>query len=91
MDEGADACNVCDGTVFTLNAGFYYCDTCGTQAAQKREVEEHEPDFANADEPVRQLKHRIKDNTKKEGKQIYAIRVYLTPFSSNNVFFCNRN
>lgn len=67
MDD-ADACNVCDGTAFTLNTGYYYCDTCGTQAAEKREVEEHEAEFVNVDEPARQLKHRIKDTTKKEGE-----------------------
>lgn len=66
MDE-SEPCNVCDGTAFTLNAGFYYCDTCGTQAAQKQEVEDHGAEFAGTDDPQRQLKHRIKDTSKKQG------------------------
>lgn len=65
MDDG-DVCNVCDGTTFTINAGFYYCDTCGTQAAEKREVEDHAAEFVDA-EDVRQNKHKIKDTKKKEG------------------------
>lgn len=65
MDEG-DVCNVCDGTTFTINAGFYFCETCGTQAAEKREVEDHAAEFAPTDD-VRQLKHVIKERNKKEG------------------------
>lgn len=33
-------CNVCDGTEFTVNAGFYYCDNCGARANVLQEVED---------------------------------------------------
>lgn len=33
-------CKICDGSEFTVNAGFYYCDNCGQRAAALQEVED---------------------------------------------------
>lgn len=32
-------CAVCRGTEFTANAGYYFCNECGTQLEEKRETE----------------------------------------------------
>lgn len=37
-------CTVCDGTEFTVNAGFYYCDNCGERATVLQEVEDQAED-----------------------------------------------
>lgn len=50
-------CNVCDGTDFTVNAGFYYCDNCGQRATVLQEVE----DQADGQfDDVQKKSHRIK-------------------------------
>lgn len=72
--ETEEACNVCDGTSFTINAGFYYCDTCGTQAAQKQEVEDlDDGGFAAFEDRTHQSKHKIKKATKIEGMLVWIL------------------
>lgn len=56
-------CTVCDGTEFTVNAGFYYCDNCGQRATVLQEIED-QADGGFDDIPKKS--HRIKQVTKSE-------------------------
>lgn len=56
-------CPVCDGTEFSLNAGFYYCDNCGQRATVLQEIE----DLADGQfDEIPKKSHRIKPITKSE-------------------------
>lgn len=62
-------CNVCDGTEFTLNAGFYYCDNCGQRVTVLQEVE----DQADGQfDDVQKKTHRIKQVAKTESKLFHT-------------------
>lgn len=50
-------CNVCDGTEFTINAGFYYCDNCDQRITVLREVEDQADGQFDG---VQKKSHRIK-------------------------------
>lgn len=58
-------CAVCDGTEFSIIAGFYYCDTCGEKATLLQEVED-EADGQFQEIPTKS--HKIKQVTKTERK-----------------------
>lgn len=63
-------CNECDGTEFTLNAGFYYCDNCGQRATAVQEVE----DQADGQfDDIQKKTHRIKQVTKAESKFCFLV------------------
>lgn len=75
-------CNVCDGTEFTLNAGFYYCDNCGQRTTVLQEIE----DQADGQfDDIQKKSHRIKQVAKTESKFAYFGRKisiqFLTKFS----------
>lgn len=58
-------CEVCDGTEFTINAGFYYCDNCGQRATVLQEVE----DQADGQfDDVQKKSHKIKQVTQAQSK-----------------------
>lgn len=58
-------CNVCDGTEFTVNAGFYYCDNCGAQATVLQEIEDQtDGQF----DDVQKKSHKIKQVAPAQGK-----------------------
>lgn len=59
-------CNVCDGTEFTVNAGFYHCDNCGQRATVLQEVEDQaDGQFDN----IKKKSHRIKQVTQTRSKR----------------------
>lgn len=58
-------CNVCDGTEFTENAGFYYCDNCGARITILQVVE----DQADGQfDDVQKKSHKIKAVPKTQSK-----------------------
>lgn len=58
-------CNVCDGTEFTVNAGFYYCDNCGERATVLQEVE----DQADGQfDDIQKKSHKIKQVAQTQSK-----------------------
>lgn len=61
-----NVCNVCDGTDFTINAGFYYCDNCGNRITVLQEIESQTVDPFN--ESVKIAKHKIKENPEIKAK-----------------------
>lgn len=62
-------CNVCDGTEFTVNAGFYYCDNCGAQATVLQEIEDQtDGQF----DDVQKKSHKIKQIAPAQGKCSFA-------------------
>lgn len=79
-------CNVCDGTEFTLNAGFYYCDNCGQRTTVLQEIE----DQADGQfDDVQKKSHRIKQVAKTESKCLH-ISVGRFPFNFSlnfSIFF----
>lgn len=71
-------CTVCDGTEFTVNAGFYYCDNCGQRATVLQEIEDQaEGQF----DEISKKSHRIKPVTKSESKFICFRFFYLDELS----------
>lgn len=71
-------CNVCDGTEFTVNAGFYYCDNCGAQATVLQEIEDQtDGQF----DDVQKKSHKIKQIAPAQGEcsfgNIFSLQSYL--------------
>lgn len=62
-----DVCNVCDGTTFSLNAGFYYCDTCGQRSTRMQEIEEQTEGPTSGFDGTMIKTYKIRDASKKEG------------------------
>lgn len=71
-------CTVCDGTEFTVNAGFYYCDNCGQRAIVLQEIED-QADCEFDDIPKKS--HRIKQVTKSES--MFWLLSFFSSFESN--------
>lgn len=65
METTETICNVCDGTEFTLNAGFYYCDNCGQRATVLQEVDDQDGQF----DEIPKKSHRIKSVNKTESSE----------------------
>ncbi|XP_031632877.1 TATA box-binding protein-associated factor RNA polymerase I subunit B [Contarinia nasturtii] len=66
-------CNVCDGTEFTVNAGFYYCDNCGQQATTLQEVE----DQADGQfDDIQKKSHKIKKTVQTQNSELTSWETY---------------
>lgn len=60
-------CNVCDGTEFSVTAGYYYCDNCGNRITVLQEIEDQNDGITPFDDAVQiRIKHRIKQAPKNE-------------------------
>lgn len=59
-------CNVCDGTDFTVTAGYYYCDNCGNRITVLQEIEELDDGFNPLSETIHLKSHKIKQPPKSE-------------------------
>lgn len=83
-------CNVCDGTEFTVNAGFYYCDNCGQRTTVLQEVEDHaDGQF----DDIQKKSHRIKPVAQAHSElTFYMHSVFVCVFFSGfhfKYFFLN--
>lgn len=62
-------CNVCDGTEFTINAGFYYCDNCGERITKLQQIEDQNEGINQFESTVKAKVHKIKEvDAQKESK-----------------------
>lgn len=59
-------CNVCDGTEFTVTAGYYYCDNCGNRITALQEIEDQTDGINPFDDTIQIRSHRIKQTPKSE-------------------------
>lgn len=73
-------CDVCDGTEFAINAGFYYCDNCGQRATVLQEVEDQADGHFD---DIQKKSHKIKQVVQTQSKIksdifiVLAIRNFL--------------
>lgn len=65
----ATTCNVCDGTSFTINAGFYYCDDCGNRITVLQEIEALEDGVDPFNATTRIEKIKIKQPSKSDNSK----------------------
>lgn len=66
-------CNVCDGTDFSINAGFYYCDNCGNRITVLQEIESQTFATDPFNESVKIQKHKIKGKEEKAKSKCRSI------------------
>lgn len=59
-------CNVCDGTEFSITAGYYYCDNCGNRITVLQEIDDQTDGINPFNDTVQIRSHRIKQPPKNE-------------------------
>lgn len=80
-----NVCNVCDGTEFSINAGFYYCDNCGNRITVLQEIESQAFVTDPFNDTVKIKKHKIRKTVEKASSKSGKCRHMRRLFNKTSV------